>query len=125
MIVAKDFRFEAAHSLDHLPAEHPCSRTHGHSYRIVVYVRGLCDPDMAWVMDYAEIGKIVRELVVDVLDHRNLNEFITPSTAENLAEWIWCRVAPAIRFANERASLWRIDVHETESTVVIYEGGAA
>ena len=29
--IRKQFTFSAAHQLDHLPKDHPCSRIHGHN----------------------------------------------------------------------------------------------
>ena len=35
MEIFKEFTFEAAHRLPNLPAEHKCSRLHGHSFRVI------------------------------------------------------------------------------------------
>jgi len=51
--VRRRFRFEAAHFLPHVPAGHPCGRMHGHSYRILVRLRGDLDPTLGWVRDFA------------------------------------------------------------------------
>jgi len=108
----KEFRFEAAHSLPHLPEGHKCRNVHGHSYRFTVEVTGEVD-DRGFVMDYAEIKDIVKPLVDD-LDHCNLNhKFSWPTTAENLAEWIY-------KTLKEKMPVTRIVFCETASTSVIY-----
>src|SRR5579864_9256885 len=68
MELRKTFQFEAAHLLPHLPASHKCRRLHGHSFMIEVAVEGPCDPQLGWVMDYAEIGDAVRP-IWEKLDH--------------------------------------------------------
>ena len=44
MDVFREFTFEAAHRLPHVPDGHKCGRLHGHSYRVEVHVRGDVDP---------------------------------------------------------------------------------
>src|SRR5215212_5060577 len=53
--IFREFTFEAAHRLPHVPEVHKCARRHGLSYRIEVRVTGEVDRDTGWVMDFAEI----------------------------------------------------------------------
>lgn len=109
--ITKSFRFEAAHSLPHLPSDHQCCRLHGHSYEIIVGVKGPLIGE--WVQDYAEISAEVKPLI-DSLDHRNLNDILPcATTAENLATWIWGRMADKLPL------LSRIEVRETPTSNVI------
>jgi 6-pyruvoyltetrahydropterin/6-carboxytetrahydropterin synthase len=109
--ITKSFRFEAAHSLPHLPADHQCRRLHGHSYEIIVGVSGPVVNE--WVQDYADISAVVRP-VVAALDHRNLNDILPcATTAENLALWLWSQIAPGLPL------LSRIEVRETPTSNVI------
>ena len=91
--ITKSFRFEACHSLPHLPASHQCSRNHGHSYELIV---GVCGPlENEWVQDYADISAAVMP-VVKRLDHYDLNDVLPcATTAENLAGEIFKRVKAA------------------------------
>lgn len=87
--VFKEFTFEAAHSLPHLPDNHKCHRVHGHSYRVQIFVRGEIDPKTKFVMDYATISHWWESLNRK-LDHFNLNDVIEgETTSENLAKWIY------------------------------------
>ena len=43
--LVKEFRFESAHRLPNVPAEHKCARLHGHSFVCEVSVRGEVNPD--------------------------------------------------------------------------------
>jgi len=117
--LAKTFRFEASHALPHVPPDHKCRRVHGHSFRVVVRVRGPVDPELGWVMDYADITHAF-EPVHAALDHRHLNdvEGLANPTSELLAAWIWARLALAL------PGLASITVRETEASACTYRGGA-
>lgn len=112
--VTKEFSFEAAHSLPHLPKTHKCHRLHGHSYRVVIHCRGHLIPDRSWVVDYADISLAIEPLI-NRLDHQNLNEVMTiQTTAENLAFWMFQKLKASL------PNLSAIEVKETEKTNVIY-----
>lgn len=111
--VTKEFRFEAAHALPHLPHWHKCRNLHGHSYRFRVEVDG--EPDeRGFVIDYAEISADVNP-IVRKLDHQNLNDLFTfHTTAENLAKWLYEQIS-------EKVPVSRIVFFETATTSVIYQ----
>jgi 6-pyruvoyltetrahydropterin/6-carboxytetrahydropterin synthase len=109
--ITKSFRFEAAHSLPHLPESHQCYRCHGHSYEVIIGVTGALVNE--WVQDYADISGAVKPLI-DSLDHRNLNDILPcVTTAENLAAWLWGKLAPGLPL------LSLIEVRETPTSNVI------
>lgn len=112
--VSKEFHFDAAHSLPHLPPTHKCHHLHGHTYKVVIHCSGDLIPDKSWVVDYADIKSAAQPLV-DLLDHKNLNEVLnTHTTAENIAFWFWWNL-------KDKLPLKRIDVHETTGTCCSYE----
>ena len=93
--IFKEFRFEAAHALhnsEHARARY--TRLHGHSYRAEVFVRGERTRE-GWVMDLGALEAGLGAIRED-LDHRFLNEIpeLGPPTLENLAHFIWARLAP-------------------------------
>jgi 6-pyruvoyltetrahydropterin/6-carboxytetrahydropterin synthase len=49
-------------------------------------------PARGMIEDFDRIERIVGERVLDVLDHRNLNDFIENPTVENIVLWIWKRL---------------------------------
>jgi len=59
----KDFTFEAAHRLPHVPTGHKCGRLHGHSFRVRVEITGKVDPLTGWVMDFGELKQHVSPLI--------------------------------------------------------------
>lgn len=115
VIVGKEFRFEAAHSLPHLPKGHKCANVHGHSYRFRVEILGDVDT-RGFVIDYADISSAIRP-IVDFLDHKNLNDvFPFYTTAENISAWLFKQASDRL------GSCHRISFWETPTSVVHYEG---
>ncbi|HXP94159.1 MAG TPA: 6-carboxytetrahydropterin synthase QueD [Candidatus Binatia bacterium] len=118
MRICKQFKFEAAHVLPHHPGK--CSRLHGHSYRLEVFVDGPLHgggPAAGMVEDFDEIARIVRAQVIDVLDHRSLNEFLENPTSELIVAWIWERLAPHL------AGLAQLTLWETTTACAILSKG--
>jgi 6-pyruvoyltetrahydropterin/6-carboxytetrahydropterin synthase len=117
MELFKEFSFEAAHRLPHVPAGHKCRRLHGHSFRVELHAQGTVDPDTGWVMDFAEIGEAFAPLR-EQLDHHYLNEIegLENPTSELLARWIWERLRPTM------PALSQVVVRETCTSGCVYRG---
>lgn len=81
MQLKKTFRFEASHVLPKHPGK--CSRLHGHSWVLHVFVEGPVDEETGFVMDYAEISTAVNP-VIEALDHRHLGQFEADGLEINL-----------------------------------------
>jgi 6-pyruvoyltetrahydropterin/6-carboxytetrahydropterin synthase len=95
--LSKQFRFDAAHTLDRSIDTEPSRRIHGHSYRAEVTVRGRPDPVTGMIVDLGMLERTMAE-ARDALDHRLLDEIsdLGPATMENLSRWIWDRLVPVI-----------------------------
>ncbi|MDR0806485.1 MAG: 6-carboxytetrahydropterin synthase QueD [Enterobacteriaceae bacterium] len=93
----KDFNFEAAHRLPHVPEGHKCARLHGHSFMVRIEVTGEVDPHTGWVMDFSDI-KAAFKPILESLDHYYLNEIsgLENPTSEVLAQWIWRQLQPKL-----------------------------
>ena len=117
MEIFKDFTFEAAHRLPHVPEGHKCFRLHGHSFRIRVSVDGEDGAESGWVMDFANITEAVKPVRM-MLDHQYLNEVegLSNPTSENLAIWLWERLARRL------PGLSQIIVQETCTSGCVYRG---
>ncbi len=115
--IFREFQFEAAHVLPHVPPGHKCGRLHGHSFRVEVHVAGEPDPTTGWVMDFAELKAAFAPLH-DQLDHHYLNEIedLDNPTSENLARWIWARLQSTLPL------LSIVLVRETCTSGCIYRG---
>lgn len=86
------FQIESARFLPNLPEGHPCKRMHGHSFKIILTLRGPLDAKIGWVQDYHEINEVMRPVLAEI-DHRVLNEVkgLENPTSELLAVWIFER----------------------------------
>ncbi|MGW4520188.1 6-carboxytetrahydropterin synthase QueD [Amycolatopsis sp. NPDC004378] len=117
MEIFREFTFEAAHRLPEVPEGHKCARLHGHSYRVTVHVEGSVDPLAGWVMDFGDV-KAAFKPVEEQLDHQYLNEIegLENPTSENLAVWIWDRLAPRL------PEVSAVTVRETCTSGCTYRG---
>ena len=131
--VTRLLRFNAAHRV-HNPALSDeenarlfgkCNNKnwHGHNYTLEVSVTGDVDPVTGFVINLAEVKRIVEEAYVNLVDHRNFNLDVpfmrgTNPTTENVVVTCWRVLEPALR----PARLTRLKLWETENNYVEYEG---
>lgn len=108
------FDFESAHLLPHHPGK--CKELHGHSYRLVVTVDRPVDAHTGLAIDFSELKRVVQGAVVDVLDHRFLNDLLDNPTAERIAAWAWARLSPLL------PGLVEVELFETRRCSVVYRG---
>ncbi|MCP4121348.1 MAG: 6-carboxytetrahydropterin synthase [Bacteroidetes bacterium] len=76
---------------------------YGHNYDLWVTVKGKPNPDTGFIMNMKTLSKIIKENILEKLDHSNLNmdvdfipEHVHPST-EHLTILIWEQLEPLIR----------------------------
>ncbi len=117
MEIYKHFQIEAAHRLPRVPRGHKCARLHGHSFRIEIRMAGEVEPAAGWVTDFADISNVFKP-IFQQLDHHYLNEIegLENPTSENLARWIWDRLAPRL------TGLCAVSVAETCTAGCTYRG---
>ena len=101
---------------------------HGHNYSLEVSVAGSPDDETSMVIDASRLDRIVSELVITDLDHKNLNLDVSwlsgkMPTVEVVAKTIWERLEPAIQ--RERKGIWlhRVKLSETERIFAVCERG--
>ena len=91
-------RFEAAHRL--VGNFGPAARTHGHTYRMEVIVRGQHLGDDGTLYDIGELGQAVEGLAGS-MHYRDLNEVPglaeVNTTAEAVASYCWDKLALPLR----------------------------
>ncbi|MCB9851037.1 MAG: 6-carboxytetrahydropterin synthase [Phycisphaerales bacterium] len=125
--ITQSFEFAAAHRLycrDMTDAENQATfgkctnpNGHGHNYTVEVTVAGEPDAGSGVVIEVGELESTVKSRVIDVFDHKHLNddctEFaeINPSV-ENITRVIWNKLED--QFAPAR--LARVRVYETPKT---------
>ncbi|MCB0334143.1 MAG: 6-carboxytetrahydropterin synthase [Bdellovibrionales bacterium] len=136
LTLTKTFHFAASHTL-HNPnwsqekneqIFQKCARLHGHNYVLEVTVCGPINPDTGMVMNATELSAVVKESIIDELDHRDLNSDIVwlegkITTAENLNEAIWNRLAPMFAQRSDDVSLYELKLWETPKMCVSRRAG--
>ena len=97
---------------------------HGHNYELLVTVKGMPDPGTGFVFDVKKLSNIIKEHVIEKVDHRNLNvdvEFMQGKmcSTENLSIAIWNELTPHMP---EGVKLHAIKLYETPRIYVEYFG---
>ncbi|PKP02086.1 MAG: 6-pyruvoyl tetrahydrobiopterin synthase [Bacteroidetes bacterium HGW-Bacteroidetes-9] len=98
---------------------------HGHNYELFVTVKGKVDPETGFLINLKELSRIINKLVVDKLDHKNVNvevDFMAGrlASSENLAIAIWEQLEKPVNDAG--AQLHCVKLFETERNFVEYYG---
>lgn len=96
---------------------------HGHNYILEVTVCGDIDSDTGYVSDLKQLKKIIYEVIISKVDHKNLNvdvDFLRGiiPTAENIAIAFWNQLQDKIL----HGKLHSIRLHESERNMVEYKG---
>ncbi|MFM8806227.1 MAG: 6-pyruvoyl trahydropterin synthase family protein [Sphingomonadales bacterium] len=98
---------------------------HGHNFELFVTVKGEPDPATGFILDAKRLGAIIKESIVNKLDHRNLNldvDFMQGKlcSIENLIMGIWKELEPVLP---SRVQLHCLKLVETSKIYVEYYGG--
>ena len=99
---------------------------HVHNFTIFVTVKGVPNEDTVFVINLKDLSDIIKEFVIEPLDHKNLNldvPFLTGllASTENVVIKIWEQIQQPI--SNAGGELVKIKLVETENNYVEYFGG--
>jgi len=132
LYITRKEHFSSSHKLDNpnLSVEKneevfgKCNNFHGHNYYIEVTLAGTPESDSNYVMDLKLLKKIINEEILDIVDHRFLNEVemfkgIIPTT-ENMVLKFWEILEPVVK--RENVKLYSIKLYETDKNYVEYKG---
>ncbi len=119
-----------AHQL-HMKYESKCRNLHGHNYRITVIIEAPQFNDEGMVVDFSTVKEVIRWL-----DHSTIGRVydvggkecffskhiktIEPSTAENLAFWLYGEIQEAIKGQPNKPVVIQVTCSETDSTTAIF-----
>ena len=97
---------------------------HGHNFDLYVTVKGKPAEDSGFIMDAKQLSRIIKEHVIEKIDHRNLNldvDFLNDKlcSTENLAVGIWNQLQPNLP---KEVQLHCIKLYETPRIYVEYFG---
>lgn len=109
------FQIESARFLPKLPPTHPCSQTHGHSFKVTLLLEAEINPAIGWVIDYNEINEKFSP-VLKQIDHKLLNNIpgLENPTSELLAYWIYTQTQKVL------PQLKQVIIAETPLTECLY-----
>ena len=98
---------------------------HGHNYTLFITVEGPVDPDTGYVIDLKVLSDIIKNRIVDKMDHKNLNlevDFMkdTITTAENITIKIYEELESDIQATGN--NLYSVKLYEKENNYVEYYG---
>jgi 6-pyruvoyltetrahydropterin/6-carboxytetrahydropterin synthase len=106
----------------------PCANPHGHGhdYLLEMRVEGEVDDETGFSVDLGALDALLREQVVEPLDHQHLNHVVPEfapggriPTTENLLLLIWDRLHGRLPAG---ARLVRLRLHENRDFYVDYAG---
>ena len=97
---------------------------HGHNFELYVTIKGDPNPNTGFVYDVKRLSIIVKEHVIDKLDHKNLNvdvDFMKGKlcSIENLVIAIWKQLVPHLP---KDVQLHCLKLYETPRIFVEYFG---
>ena len=97
---------------------------HGHNYELYVTIKGEPDNETGFLFDVKKLSTIIKEHILDALDHKNLNldvPFLKGQmcSTENVAIAIWEQLRPHLP---ESVKLHCVKLYETPRIYVEYYG---
>ncbi|KAJ3156489.1 hypothetical protein HDU89_004271 [Geranomyces variabilis] len=131
--LSREEHFSAAHRLhsphlsdaENLSVYGKCNHKHGHghNYKVEVIVKGELDPKTGMVLNITELKDCMKRAIMEPMDHKNIDIDVPyfsdkPSTAENIAVFMWQEMAKIL----PKGEMHEIVLRETDANVVIYRG---
>lgn len=109
--VSATCEFSAAHQVHGIDG--PCARLHGHNFKLEVTASSTQLCSVGFALDFYKLDNLVKDLVLQKLDHQYINELdefkdINP-TCENIALWIYKEIKQPLKSFEaklESVSLW-------------------
>lgn len=137
LYVSRKEHFNAAHKLynpnwtkeKNIEVFGPCANEnwHGHNFELIVTVKGEPDPETGFVVDLKRLSNLIKQEVIEKVDHKNLNvdvDFMVGKMAscEILVVEIWKILAPKVDLITPFGGLSSLRLYETPRNYVDYYG---
>ena len=101
-----------------------CHEMHGHNYKLEVTVAGKPDSESGYVMDFKELKDIIKNEIIEKVDHQHLNDVEIFKdlilTAEFMVKKFWEILESKIN--RDTVKLYSVKLYETENNFVLYKG---
>ena len=108
----------------------PCANEnwHGHNFELIVTVKGNPDPETGFVVDLKKLSTLIREEIIEKVDHKNLNLDVPfmhgkMASCENLVKEFWDILFPLVKEISDQGNLHQLRLYETPRNFVDYFGG--
>ena len=103
MKIHRTYTMHAARFIPTLEPTHPCSKMHGHTFKVIIEVDGPIDQETGFVMDFYDLDVIVNKNVMKKIDHKILNdvEGLENPSSEYLAIWVWNELIGSLPILSE------------------------
>lgn len=116
--VTKEMTFDSCHHLQQYIGD--CARLHGHTYKLQVTFRGTCD-DIGMVIDFKIIKKLIKEKLLSMYDHYNLDDKMTfNTTAENMVVFFYDVISMMLKDSNVNVA--SVKLWETPTSFAEFKG---
>ena len=97
---------------------------HGHNFDLFITIKGHVNPETGFVMNAKDLGRIINDVIIEKLDHKNLNlevDFLKDKlcSVENIALGIWNEMQ---KHLPENVQMHCLRLHETPKIYVEYFG---
>jgi 6-pyruvoyltetrahydropterin/6-carboxytetrahydropterin synthase len=118
------YRFEAAHQLTAVPANHKCGTMHGHGFEVAIYCTHSTIDSTSLLIEVCNEQLLYKKIdtawqpIFERMHHSCLNTIteLPSPTSECIAQWLWKQLK------NELPQLARIQVYETPTSGVEFDG---
>lgn len=117
-MISKELVFDSAHFITDHPGR--CVNLHGGRYTVNVKIKGRVDPLTGFVIDYGYLKSVVKQRVINRLDHQNLNYVCSDlgwrSSTELLNIFMWEQLIEYL------PGLCELQTYETTQSYCVYQG---
>jgi len=110
--------FSAAHALSLHPGK--CQNLHGHTYKVDIVVKGAKKENIECVADFADVKAVIAD-VIELVDHKYLNEVLSYPTSENIALFLKAELEKRLNESNLGVTLHSIRIWEGKDKWVMIE----
>ena len=118
MKIYRTYTMHSARFIPTLDSTHPCSKMHGHTFKILIELDGPINKKTGFVIDFYDLDIIINDKIAKKIDHKVLNDIegLENPSSEHLSIWIWNQLIESIPILSQ------ITVSEDHGTGIKYSG---
>jgi len=118
MKIYRTYTLHSARFIPTLDSSHPCSKMHGHTFKIIIELNGPINNKTGFVMDFYDLDDIVQNKIIKKIDHQILNDIegLKNPSSEHLSIWVWKNLIDSVPLLSQ------VIISEEHGTGVKYTG---